>query len=148
MDKIVTLIGVKLARKNRKFLFAGPSEECEECNPSLRSVCIDNLEKGCIYEIIAIRKITHSCAIHEGGVTVVEVQKPPIKVALPTKLSYEGAFVPFKFTDCDEESCPNYQYCKPLGIVKEDKYKISKVIGNLPEPCKKGKELKLVELLQ
>ncbi|MFX1294336.1 MAG: UPF0179 family protein [Promethearchaeota archaeon] len=146
MDIILTLIGIKLAKKNQKFLFAGPVEECDNCNSSLKSVCIDNLEKGCIYKILEIRKIVHPCPIYEGGGTIVEVQKSPIKTTIDHKLAYEGAIISFKIIDCDEVFCNNYQYCKPIGIIKEDKYKIVKVIGNLSHKCKKGKKLKLVEM--
>ena len=146
MEKIITLIGIKLARINGTFLFTGPTDECKNCDKSIKSVCIQNLEKGCIYEIINLRDIIHPCAVHEGGVRVVEVQKAPIKVALEAKFVYEGAVISYYISDCDEVSCKNYKYCKPIGIVKEGKYKITRVFGNISHPCSKGKSLKLVEL--
>jgi len=145
MNKIITLIGVKLAKKNRKFLFSGVVAECENCDSSLKSVCT-NLEEGCVYEIVEVRKIIHPCPVHEGGVTIVEVQKAPIKTALDAKLVFEGATITYHFPECDNVSCANYKYCKPLGIQKETKYKIKEVFGNLPHLCEKGKRLKLVEL--
>ena len=147
MDRLLTLIGIKLAKKNREFLFSGPAKECDQCDPSLKSVCIGNLQKGCIYKIIKIRKIKHPCAVHEEGVCVVEVQKVPIKTAIEAKLAYEGAIITFNFPDCNEVSCTNYKYCRPLGLIKEDKYKILKVLDNLPHLCEKGKKLKLVEMI-
>ncbi|MHA1648774.1 MAG: UPF0179 family protein [Candidatus Helarchaeota archaeon] len=146
MNKILTLIGVKLARKNRKFLFTGPADECATCPPTLKSVCLENLEKGCIYEIIEIRNIIHPCAVHKDGAVVVEVQKAPIKIAIAAKLAYEGAIISFTISNCDNLSCGNHQYCSPVGLPKDGKYKILKVFGNLPYPCEKGKQLKLVEI--
>ena len=146
MSKILTLIGVKFAKKKRKFLFSGSSAECESCNSSLKSVCIGNLEKGCIYEILEIRDVTHPCPVH-GEVAVVEVCKAPIKTAVEVKFAYvEGATFYFKFPECDEVSCPNYKYCKPMGVIKEDKYKILKIFGDLPNDCEKGRKLKLIEM--
>ena len=146
MDRILTLIGVKLAKKNRKFIFSGALPECENCDPSLKSVCLNNLEKGRMYEIIDIRNIIHPCAVHEGGVTVVEVQKAPIKTALDARKVYEGTTISFQYLDCDETSCKNYIFCKPKGIKENVKYKITQIFGNLPHICEKGKRLKLVEL--
>ncbi|NVM54695.1 MAG: UPF0179 family protein [Candidatus Helarchaeota archaeon] len=145
MDKILTLIGVKLARINRKFVFIGAVQECENCDSSLKSVCIGNLEKGCIYEIIEDRKIIHTCPVHQDGVTVIEVRKAPIKTALDAKSTYEGATISFHFPDCNEITCRNYKYCKPIGIQKDAKYKIVKILENILDECKKGKRLKLVE---
>ncbi|HUX99412.1 MAG TPA: UPF0179 family protein [Candidatus Deferrimicrobium sp.] len=146
MSKILTLIGVKLAEKNKKFLFTGAAKECDDCPPSLKSVCIGNLEKGYIYEIIEIRKVIHPCIIHEGGVAVVEVQKATIQAAIASKLAFEGATISFPPPDCSEVSCKNFQYCKPIGINQENKYKIIKIFGNVPNNCRKEKRLKLVEL--
>ena len=146
MEKIVTLVGLRTAKKDQTFLFTGSAPECENCNSSLKSVCIQNLEKGCIYQIINVRDVIHPCAVHEGGVRVVEVQRAPIKAALDAKSVYEGALVSYHFSDCNEVDCKNYEYCKPIGIIKEDKYKITKVFGKLSSPCIRGRSLKLVEL--
>ncbi len=146
MEKILTVIGVKLAKKNQKFLFTGAAPECENCNLSLKSVCLNNLEKDTMYEIIDVRKIVHPCTIHEGGVKVVEVQKAPIKAVLDARKTFEGATISYRFIDCDEATCKNYQYCKPIGIHENTKYKITQVLGNLLHDCEKRKRLKLVEL--
>lgn len=145
MGKNLTLIGIKLAKKNRKFLFNGAAEECKNCNSSLKAVCLDNLEKGRIYEITNVRKIVHPCLLHEEGVTVVEIKRATIQSALDRKLSHEGATITFHF-DCNEVACSNSPFCKPLGIQSGEKFKITKIIRNLPQACKKGKKLVLVEL--
>ncbi len=146
MAKILTLIGVKSAKKKQKFLFSGSSKECDNCNSSLKSVCINNLEKGCIYEILNIRDVVHPCPVH-GEVAVVEVRKTPIRTAIEAKFGYvEGATINFKFPECDEVSCLNYKYCKPIGIIKEKKYKILKILGELPDVCELGRKLKLIEM--
>jgi uncharacterized protein (UPF0179 family) len=145
MEKNLTLIGIKLAKKARKFLFNGAAEECLNCNSSLKTVCLDNLEKGRIYEITNVRKIVHPCLLHEGGVTVVEIKKASIQAAIDSKFAHEGATISFHF-DCNEVSCGTYHSCKPLGIQSGEKYKITKIVGNLPQNCKKGKRIVLVEL--
>lgn len=148
MGKILTLIGIKLAKKNQKFLFVGAAEECINCNPSLKTVCLDNLEKGRVYEIMEVRKnAVHPCPVHEGSVIVVEVQKATIQSALDNKLAREGATISFP-PECDEVSCVNYHFCKPVGIKSGEKYKVIKKLGNLPQNCKKEKKLVFVELKQ
>ncbi len=146
MSKIITLIGIKLAKKNRNFLFAGAVKECENCNSSLKSVCIENLEKDRVYKILEIRKVIHPCPVFEGGVTIIEVEKAPITIAIDIKTAYEGATISCNIPDCNETSCYNYSYCKPLGIKPADKFKILKILGNLPSTCSKEKRLKLVEV--
>jgi uncharacterized protein len=145
MEKNLTLIGIKLAKKNRKFLFNGAAEECKNCNSSLKAVCLDKLEKGRIYEITNVRKIVHPCFLHEEGVTVVEIKRASIQAAIDSKLSHEGATITFHF-DCEEVPCSNSHACKPPGIQSGEKWKIIKIVGNLPQTCKKGKKLVLVEL--
>jgi hypothetical protein len=146
MGKILTLIGIKLAEKNRKFLLIGGAEECINCNSSLKSVCLDNIEKGRVYIINEVRKkVLHPCPVHEGGVTVVEVQKASIQSAIDSKLAREGATISFPPV-CNEVSCINYHLCKPLGIQSGEKCKVIKIFGNLPQNCKIGKRLVLAEL--
>jgi len=141
----VTLIGIKLARLNQKFLFLGAAPDCANCTPSLKSVCIDNLEPGSLYIIVNIRNIHHPCKIHEGGVIVVEVQKAPVTAAVESKMAFEGATISYSLKNCKQTTCSNFKYCHPVGLTKSGKYKIRKVFGAL-EPCMKGHHLKLVEL--
>jgi len=70
-EKIITMVGVKQARKGFEFLHESPSEKCEKCK--YYRVCIGNLEAGRVYRIVGLREKTFPCPLHEGGVRVVEV---------------------------------------------------------------------------
>ncbi|MEG3055343.1 MAG: UPF0179 family protein [Methanoculleus sp.] len=39
-----------------------------------------------------------------------------------------------------------YRLCYPDGIIEGEKYVVGEILGNAPEPCERGRPLKLVEL--
>ncbi len=139
----VTLVGIKQAKKGFKFIHFGPSEQCNNC--PLYKTCMENLEKGRIYEVIKVRNIKHLCKIHEGGVVVVEVQEAEIKATINKKAAFEGAIITFHPQQCSENSCKFLKRCLPLGLKDGDRCKIVKVIDRNIE-CPLGKNLALVQL--
>jgi uncharacterized protein (UPF0179 family) len=144
--KIVTLVGATLANVGDEFIFLGASEKCEECR--LKKSCT-NLEVGRRYRIERVRnEIKHDCYIHEGGVRVVEVIEPPVKVAIEAKLALKGAKIVFDSVDCEETDYELFDLCHPLGLKEGDRCTILDVIGDVPSENKilKGQGLKLVEV--
>ncbi|MDI6888884.1 MAG: UPF0179 family protein [Methanocellales archaeon] len=138
----VTLIGTKLARIGKEFVFLGASNECKKCK--LRKACM-NLDVGRRYLITGLRDVQHECPIHESGVSVVEVVEAPITATIDSKKALGGAKISFKPQKCDEKDCGSYDFCHPVGLRDGDKCTIVKVIGSTPERnCRRS--LKLVEL--
>ncbi|NLM30841.1 MAG: hypothetical protein GX216_10575, partial [Methanomicrobiales archaeon] len=47
---------------------------------------------------------------------------------------------------CPKIDCRSYRLCRPDGIIEGEKYVVGEILGNAPEPCERGRSLKLVEL--
>jgi len=134
----VTLIGKKLAKKGNEFVYLGISKDCRGCK--LKMVC-SNLKEGRRYRITKVRDKHHDCSLYEGGVVAVEIEKLPI-ITTVSRESAEGTAVTYKEVVCDDIGCENYLLCHPG--VKEKKYKIIEVIGDVE--CPLGYDLKKVAL--
>jgi uncharacterized protein (UPF0179 family) len=143
MTGILTLVGVKQAKKGAKFVHIGHAEICEDCE--LYKVCIGNLEPKRIYEIIDVRNIEHPCKIHEDGVRVVEVEYSNIKGVLEAKQAITGATITYSPIECDFYDCPHIDICKPSGLFEGDKCIIEEVSEKIDE-CRAGKALRVVNL--
>ena len=131
--KIITLISVENARKGYKFLFEGQVyEQCKLC--PLYNVCIGNLEKGRVYEVINVRKKKHKCKALNMDLAVVEVREAPLEVAIRTSYAIEGAIITFHPINCSKLSCINYELCSPIGLKSGDKCKIVKIYGKIDCP--------------
>lgn len=142
-ESIITLIGSKLAKMGTEFVFRGEAKECENCK--LRNTCL-NLEENIRYRVTELVKETvHECYIHEDGVKAVRVVQSPIIAAISVSSAFEGSNIVFKPPECNE-NCRLYDLCHPQGAKPNETYKISKVIGNSPEECPLGYDLRLAEL--
>jgi len=139
----VTLVGIKQAKKGFKFIHLGPSEQCYGC--PLYKTCMENLEKGRIYEIVKVRGIKHTCKLHEEGVVVVEVQEAEIEATINKRAAFEGAIITFHPQRCSENSCKFLKFCFPRGLKDGDKCKILKIEEKNIE-CLLGRNLALVRL--
>ncbi|MHA1238830.1 MAG: UPF0179 family protein [Candidatus Odinarchaeia archaeon] len=142
---ILTLIGEKQAKVGNKFILNSISDECVKCK--LKQVCVDNLEKGRIYEIINVRGDRHKCSLFEGDTVVVEVKLAPITALINSRICFEGATITFNPVDCNNFQCKNRKYCNPVGLKKGDKCKIIKILNKEKgEICPEKRGLKLVQL--
>jgi len=137
---MVTLIGEKLAKKGEVFIYLGPNNDCRNCK--LKTVCF-NLKIGRKYEITNIRDKKHSCNVHEGNASVVEVKELPIVTAVDKKYN-EGSTVKINNNGCKHIGCENYVLCNTT-IKKDTKYKITKTFEKIE--CPIGNELQKVEII-
>lgn len=119
---IITLVGVKQARKGLEFLHEKPCEKCEKCEYC--NVCTGNLEVGRVYRIVKLREKVLPCPLHEGGVRVVEVIESEVSAAIPQRIALEGAVITFHQVECGNFGCRNRSFCFPLGIYEGDRCEI------------------------
>lgn len=143
MSIIVTLVGSKQAKVGFTFLHRGAVDECKSCK--LAEVC-QKLEKDRAYEVVKPRDIVHKCAIHEGGVTLVEVREASVLSALDTRSCVPGAVIIYAPTDCQRVDCSEFRKCSPLGLGRGDKCRIEEIVEKRGQKCLSGKQLSLVLL--
>ena len=136
---LVTLIGEKLAVKDSEFVYMGPSNECRNCK--IKTVCF-NLKIGRKYKITEIRDKKHSCKLHEGSASAVEVQELPIITTVDKKLS-KGDEIDIKNKECDSIGCVYHEICN-VKLSKDKKFTISNIIEDIN--CPLGYNLQKVEL--
>lgn len=141
---MITLIGTSLAIEGLKFMYYGPSSQCENCR--FKNTCIETLEEGRIYVIKEVKDSQHPCLIHEGGkVKVVDVEKADIEGLIDSKRAFEGSNIVFNPPDCDVD-CYMKDQCFPEGIYTDDRCKIVKTMEKPARECVKGLDLRLVIL--
>ncbi len=143
-DKIITLIGTKLAKVGNEFIFKGVTKECEPCK--LNKTCL-NLNPGSRYRITDLRtggKL--ECFIHDSGVCAVEVVETPIIMSIESRKAIKGSKIIYETPACNLANCSNYRLCFPSGLKHGDKFTIINVVGEISEHCEKGHALKVVEV--
>jgi len=138
---LVTVVGKLQCKEGFEFVFGGPLAECRDCK--VRNVCF-HLEENRRYRVKGIREVQHECRIHEEGVRVVEVEKIPIRAAVPAKAALEGSMLTFEANECKNLGCPHYTLCRPLGASEGMRFKIVSVEGDMD--CVRGIPLKTVLL--
>jgi len=140
----VTLIGTRLAEEGVEFVYDGESEACADC--PYRDQCL-NLTAGTRYEVTGVREnaSTLDCAVHDSGVTAVEVEPATVTANVPTS----EAFVGNKATlagECPHTGCPSHEFCVPSGADFDVEYRISAVLGDPPhDHCLLDRDLTQVE---
>jgi hypothetical protein len=143
MSTTLTLLGTKQARVGLTFLHCGAVENCRECK--LHIVC-QKLEPGRVYEVVKTRGIVHPCAIHEAGVTLVEVKEASIPTLLEKRSSFLGALIVYSPKKCDRTDCENYKLCNPAGLRENDRCRIEEIIRKTVSKCELGMQLTLCRL--
>ncbi len=136
---VITLIGEHQAIEGMEFVYCGPLTECRECR--LKAVCF-NLDVGGLYRIKKAREVHHDCRIHEEGVRVVEVDKMPLRSAVPSKYAIEGSTITMEEMKCKNLGCVKYRICHPANVEKNTKRRIIAVSEDIS--CPEG--LKIVEV--
>ncbi|WP_302080443.1 UPF0179 family protein [Salinibaculum rarum] len=140
----VTLIGTRLADPGTEFVYQGESSACEGC--PYRDQCL-NLTEGRKYEVTAVREgaSTLECAVHDTGVTAVEVQPAPIAANVASNSAFSGSVVSLEGS-CPHTDCPSHEYCEPAGADFDEEYRIESVVGDPPHDyCMLDRDLTLVE---
>lgn len=141
----LTLIGTRLATEGEEFVYQGEADACEGC--PYRDQCL-NLSVGQRYEVTSLRENANTldCAVHDTGVTAVEVEPVGMKANVPSANAYSGSMSALG-GDCPHTGCPSHEYCVPLGGDQDEEYRIASVEGEPPhEYCKLDRDLTLVEL--
>jgi len=139
----VTLIGTRLAEEGVEFVYRGESTDCEGC--PYRAQCL-NLEEGRRYRVAGVRDSgTLDCAVHDTGVTAVEVEPAPIRANVASNVAYAGSSASLE-GPCPHTSCPSHEFCEPMGAGFDEEYRIDEVIGEPPhDSCILDRDLTLVE---
>jgi len=140
---MMTLIGESMARMGMKFVFEGTNEVCDTCK--LRFTCANNLEKGRVYEIVAVKKMKHYCPKEDAYLTLVEIIEPTLTFAIDKRKAIIGMTFIYS-PPCNRRRCKNLDICVPIGISEGEKVVIRKVIGTIecPEGTKKKVEVERV----
>jgi uncharacterized protein (UPF0179 family) len=141
----VTLIGTRLAEPGTEFVYRGESSACEGC--PYRDQCL-NLTEGRKYEVTDIREgaNTLDCAVHDSGVTAVEVEPAPIQANVAANGAFAGSRVSLE-GPCPHTNCPSHRYCEPAGADFDTEYRINDVVGDPPHDyCMLDRDLTLVKL--
>ncbi|MCW3135683.1 MAG: UPF0179 family protein [Canidatus Methanoxibalbensis ujae] len=140
----VTLVGAPFAKEGMEFIFFGGTRKCEECR--LKDTCL-NLEPGRKYRVLHVREgFKHECALHDGGVCVVEVEEAEIEAALEARKALEGSKIRFELPKCEEYDCNLRDLCFPAGLNDGEKCTVLKVIDETETCPKKGVFMKKVLL--
>jgi uncharacterized protein (UPF0179 family) len=139
----VTLIGTRLADTGTEFVYRGEAPGCEGC--PYRGQCL-NLEEGTKYRITDVRDTGPlECAMHDTGVTAVEVEPAPIRANVASRGAYKGSTARLE-GPCPYTECPSHPYCEPAGAEFDRDYRISEVTGDPPHDyCMLDRDLTLVE---
>ena len=138
----VTLVGTVLAKPGVEFIYEGEAAECETCK--VKKAC-NNLQKGRKYRIVSVRTTHHDCTVHLNGATAVEVMEAPITVLINPDMAIINSKIKPELS-CNKSDCRSFDLCRPEGVVKDEKYVVTDVLGNAPNICEKGRSLKLVEI--
>ena len=140
----VTLVGVTLAKPGFEFVYEGcVCAECEGCR--VRKVC-HSLQPGKKYRVATVRSnIRQDCPTHHEAVVAVDVVEAPVVALINADMAIVNSRISYEFS-CPRTGCRSYRLCYPDGIIEGEKYVVGEILGNAPEPCERGRPLKLVEL--
>jgi len=141
----VTLVGSRLAKPGREFVYGGAAAGCDGC--PYRGQCL-NLEEGSRYRIVDVRENarTLECAVHDGGVRAVEVEPAPVPANVPGRGAYAGSQVELA-GPCPHTDCPSHELCVPAGADFEEERRVEEVVGEPPhDHCALDRELTRVVL--
>lgn len=127
----VTLIGERLAKEGKEFIYLGPNNECRNCK--LKTVCF-NLKFGHLYKISKIREKKHNCNVHDRNVIVVEVEELPINTAVSKKLPV-GSSVKLTKKICKNIGCENFEICMNRAVENGKTYTVKKIYEKMTCPA-------------
>lgn len=139
----VTLLGERLAEVGTEFVYGGETDACEGC--PYREQCL-NLTDGRRYRVTGVRDSgTLECAVHDTGVTAVEVEPAPVLANVDANAAYAGSKASL-VGPCPYTECPSHEFCEPDGADFDEEYQITEVVGDPPhDHCMLDRELQLVQ---
>ncbi len=140
----LTLIGTRLAQEGEEFVYRGEAPGCEGC--PYRDQCL-TLVEGRKYRVESVREdaSTLECAVHDNGVTAVEVEPAPVQANVASNAAYAGSKATLE-GPCPHTECPSHEFCEPAGAGFDREYRIDEVQGEPPHDyCMLDRNLTLVE---
>ena len=140
----ITLVGTRLAEVDQEFVYRGESSACEGC--PYRDQCL-NLSEGVRYRVSDVREgaQTLDCAVHDDGVTAVEVEPTGMTANVPSRNAYAGSKAKLAGA-CPHTECPSHEFCEPNGADFDEDYQIAEVLGDPPHDyCMLDRDLTMVE---
>jgi len=140
----VTLVGTRLASEGTEFVYRGEADGCEGC--PYRDQCL-NLTPGRKYRVTSVRENANTleCAVHDTGVTAVEVEPAPVLANVDSQGAYAGSKAALD-GPCPHTGCPSHEFCEPAGAEFDEEYRINRVVGDPPHDyCMLDRDLTLVE---
>lgn len=141
----LTLVGTSLAHVGEEFVYRGEASGCAGC--PYRKQCL-NLTDGRRYRVTSVRDDASvlDCALHDEGVTAVEVEPAPVTAAVDASTAYAGSVVTLS-GPCPHTGCASHEFCEPAGVDYDDEYRIDEVLGDPPHDyCHLDRDLALVRL--
>lgn len=136
---VITVVGLRQAKRGFSFLNEGTLKECENCE--LFKVCRANLEIGRVYVVTEVREKVFPCKVHEESVRVVEVVEPNIETNIENRLAFPCGIITFQLPTCNETGCSNYGKCVPQGLKTGDKCRILEVKEQSSVACPLNRRL-------
>ncbi|MFB6132304.1 MAG: UPF0179 family protein [Halanaeroarchaeum sp.] len=141
----LTLLGTRLAEPGTTFVYRGEAPGCAEC--PYREQCL-TLDEGVRYAVGDVRDGGQvlDCAIHDGGVRAVEVERVSFEANVQTYGAYAGSKVSLA-GPCPHTNCPSHSLCEPMGADFDREYRIETKLGDPPHDyCALDRDLERVEL--
>lgn len=124
MERKLTFIQLKKAKKGFMFIYDGLPKNCENC--VYQKVC-HNLKTKNVYVVVSLRGKEVTCKLLGEKLKLVEVKPAEVKVALEPKYVFEGAVIEFNPQPCRNIGCRWFDECVPHFLASNKKYKIVRV---------------------
>lgn len=109
----ITMVDTTAAVEGRTYLSGEPGPACEAC--PYRKPCL-SISPGRPLRVVAVRSITHPCALTNGQVQVVEVEPAELAVSLvagPGTVAGATIALGGPQAQCKRFTCPHYRLCHP-----------------------------------
>ena len=139
-------MNVELASDRSEAVLGEISEAVIVDRAFLETVLTGILAEGRRYRVAGVRDSgTLECAVHDAGVTAVEVEPAPVLANVPSNVAYAGSKAELA-GPCQYTECPSHEFCEPAGADFDEEYQITEVAGEPPHDyCMLDRELTLVE---
>jgi hypothetical protein len=136
----ITLLSVNQARPGFVLNYMGSTPVCGPCK--FRNACL-TLDVGHRYQVKAVRRVKHPCALQESEACVVEMETVPRTIVVDSVGTVEGATVDVARYSCYHLDCPRWEDCAGPSIVGRSKFTIENIVEETV--CLAGRRIKVVQ---